>query len=95
VAANFGTKVDGRKGAVRLDLDVMKNVSVEWGDKGNWMVIKISNVREEMEEVLFYKFFQWYPKLLAAVINNLVLVRVTINGVSTNGGGEEIGEEIN
>ena len=57
MVANFGAKVDGRKGAVRLDPDIMKNVGVKWGDKGNRMVIKISDVREETEEVPFYKFF--------------------------------------
>jgi len=57
MAANFGAKVDGRKGAVRLNPDVMKDVGAKWGDKGNQVVIKISNAREETEEVPFYKFF--------------------------------------
>jgi len=57
VAANFGAKVDGRKGAIRLNPDIMKNVGVKWGDKGNQVVIEISDAREETEEVLFYKFF--------------------------------------
>jgi len=35
VTADFGTKVDRGKGAVRLDPDVMEDVSMEWGDKGD------------------------------------------------------------
>ena len=94
MVANFGAKVDGRKGAIRLNPDVMKNVSMKWGDKGNQVVIKISDAREETEEVPFYKFFQWYPKLLTAVINNLVLVRVMVDGVSAGGGSEEVRKEV-
>ena len=94
VVADFGAKVDGRKGAVRLDPDIMKNVSMKWGDKGNWVVIKISDAREETEEVPFYKFFRWYPKLFTAVVNNLVLVRVAINGVGADGGSEEVRKEV-
>jgi len=44
--ANFGAKVDGRKGAVGLDPDVMKYVSTEWGDKGDGMGFKIGDAGE-------------------------------------------------
>jgi len=57
VSANFGTKVNRRKRAVRLDPNVVKDVCPEWGDKGNRMVIEISDAREETKEILFYKFF--------------------------------------
>jgi len=30
---------------------------MKWDDKGNQVMIKINNAREETEEVPFYKFF--------------------------------------
>jgi len=94
VSANLGTKVNRRKRAVRLDPNVMKNVSLERGDKRNWMVVKINDTGEEPEEVTLDKFFGWNPKFLTAVVNNLILVRVAVNGEGASGGSEEIGEEI-
>ena len=41
-----------------------------------------------------YKFFNRDPELLTAVVDDLVLVRVTVDGVSAGGGVEEIGEEV-
>ena len=46
MAANFGAKVDRRKRAVRLNLDIMKNVSVEGGNKGDGVSLKIGNAGE-------------------------------------------------
>ena len=43
---------------------------------------------------MLYKFFSWDPKLLTSVVNDLILVRVTIDGKGAGGGSEEIGEEI-
>ena len=37
-------------------------------------------------------FFLGYPEFLAAVINNSVLVRVAVDGVSAGGGVEKVGE---
>jgi len=94
VLANFGTKINRRKRAVRFDPNVVKDISLKRGDKRNGVIIKISDMGKEPEEVLFYKFFQWNPKLFTAVVNDLVLVRVTVNGVSAGGGGKEVRVEV-
>jgi len=94
MSANLGTKVNRRERAVRLNPNVVKNVSPKRGDKRDRVVVKVVDVREETEEVLFYKFFRWYPKLLTAVVNDLVLVRVAVNSVSAGGGDEEVRKKI-
>jgi len=94
VSANLGTKVNRRKRAVRLDPNVVKDIGPEWGDKGNQMVIEISDARKGAEEVSFNELLLRYPKFLAAVVDNGVLVGVSVDGVGTGGGVEEIGEEI-
>jgi len=43
---------------------------------------------------MLYEFFSGDPKLLAAVVDNLVLVRVTVDGVGAGWGMEEIEEEV-
>ena len=48
-----------------------------------------------MEEVALYKFLGGDPKLLTLVIDNLVLMRVTIDGISTGRGREEVRKEVN
>jgi len=94
VSTNLGTKVNRRKRAVRLDPNVMKNISVEWGNKGGGVVIKIDDVRKRAEEVSFDKLFLGYPKFLAAVVDDGVLMGVTVNGKGTGGGVEKIREEV-
>jgi len=94
VLANLGTKVNRRKRAVRLDPNVVKDIGPEWGDKGNRMVIKISDTRKGAEEVPFNELLLRYPKFLTAVVDNSVLVGVSVDGVGTGRGVEEIGEEI-
>ena len=92
MSANLGTKVNRRKRAVRLDPNVVEDVGPKRGDKRDGVVVKVVDTREETEEIPFYKFFRWYPKLFTAVINDLILVRVTINGVSTGRSVEKIRE---
>jgi len=94
VSTNLGTKVNRRKRAIRTDPNIVKNVCSEWSDKGNQMVIEINNTREEMEEVTLNKFFRWNPEFLTTVVNDLILVRVAVDGEGASGGSEEIGEEI-
>ena len=47
-----------------------------------------------MKKVALNKFFQGNPKLLTTVIDDLVLVRVMVDGKGADGGVEEIGEEV-
>jgi len=58
------------------------------------VVVKVNNVRKGAEEVLFDEFLLRYPKLLTMIVNNGVLVGVSVNGVGTGGGMEEVGEEV-
>ena len=94
VSANLGTKVNRRKRAVRLDPNVMKNVSAEWGDEGGGVIIKVDDARKRAEEVLFDELFLGYPKFLVAVVDNSVLMGVTVNGKGTGGGVEKIRKEV-
>jgi len=57
MSANLGTKVNRRKRAVRLDPNVVKDVSPERGDERDRVVVKVVDAREETEEVPFNKFF--------------------------------------
>jgi len=94
VVPYFGTKVNGWEGAFGLDLDIMINVGAEWGDEGDGVVVEIDDVREETEKVTFNKFFLRNPKLLTAVVDNLVLVRVTVDGIGAGRSVEEVREEV-
>ena len=92
MSANLGTKVNRRKRAVRFDPNVVENVGPERGDEGDGVVVEIVDARKEVKEVTCYEFFLWYPEFLAAVVNDGVLVRVAVDGVSAGGGVEKIGE---
>jgi len=94
VSTNLGTKVNRRKRAVRTDPDIVKNVCAERGDKGNRVVIEIGNTRKKTEEVALNKFFRWNPEFLTVVVNDLILVRVAVDGEGASRGSEEVGEEV-
>ena len=47
-----------------------------------------------MKKVALDKFLLGNPELFSAVVNNRVLMRVTVNNISTGGGMEEVGEEV-
>jgi len=94
VSTDLGTKVNRRKRAIRLDPNVMENVGAEWGDERDGVVIKVDDVRKGAEEISFDKLFLRYPKFLTMIIDNGVLMGVTVDGEGTGGGVEEVGEEI-
>ena len=94
MSTNLGTKVNRRKRAVRLDPNIMKNVSAEWGDEGGGVVIKVDDARKRAEEVPFDELFLGYPKFLAAVVDDGVLMGVTVDGVSAGRGSEEVRKEV-
>jgi len=90
----FGAKIDRWERAVGLDPDVMIKVSVKWSDEGDWVSLKIRDAREETEKVTLNKFFCRYPKLFSAVINDLVLVRVAVNGKGIGRSVEKVRKKI-
>jgi len=94
MSANLGTKVNRRKRAVRFDPDIMEDVGVEWGDKGDGVVVKVDDARKGVKEVLFDKFFLGYPEFLTTVVDDGVLVRVLVNSKGTGRGVEEVWEEV-
>jgi len=94
VSTNLGTKVNRRKRAIRFDPNVVEDVSPEWGDERDGVVVKVVDAREEAKEISFYKLFGWYPELLATVVDDLVLVRVMINSKGASRGVEKIGKEV-
>jgi len=94
VTPYFGAKINRRKGSIGLDPDVVEDVGMKWGDEEDRVVVKIGDTREKMEEITLNKFFLWDPELLTMVVNDLVLMRVAVDGISTSGSGKEVGEEI-
>jgi len=94
VTSYFGAKVDGWEWAIGLDPDVMKNVGMEWGDKGDGVVVEVDDMRKGAKEILFDELLLRYPKFLTAVVDDGVLIGVLVDGVGTGRGVEEVGEEV-
>ena len=94
VAPNLGTKVDGGEDGSSIDPNVVENVSAEWSDKGKGMGVKVGDAGDVAEEVALDKFLLWNPKLLTSVIDDGVLVGMSVSNKGTGGGSEEIGEEV-
>jgi len=72
----------------------VKDVGLKRGDERDRVVVKVVDTGEEPEEVALDKFFQWNPKFLTTVVNDLVLVRVTVNGEGAGRGMKEIQKKI-
>jgi len=94
MSANLGTKVNRRKRAIRLDPNVVKNVSPKRGDKRNGVVMEIADARKEVKEVTCYKFFLRDPEFLTTVIDNGVLMGVAVDGVGASGGGKKVRKKV-
>ena len=94
VAPDFGAEVNGREDGRGVYPNVMKNVGAEWGNKGKGMGVEIGDAGEVAEEVPINKLLLRDPKFLSAVVDDCVLVGVTISDKGTSGGGEEIGEDV-
>jgi len=94
VSTDLGAKVNTRKRAVRIDPDVMKDVSAKWGYERDWVSLEVRDTGNEAEKVTFDELFLEDPELFSAVIDDCVLMGVSVNGEGTGGGVEEVGEEI-
>jgi len=94
VSANLGAKINMRKRAVRVDPDVMKDVGVKWGYERDWVSLEVRDTGDNTEEVLFDELFLWDPELFSAIVDDCVLMWVSVNGEGAGGGVEEIGEEV-
>jgi len=94
VSADLGAKINTRKRAFRIDPDVMEDVSTKWGNEGDWVSLKVRNAGNEAEEVTFNEFLLWDPELFSAVVDDCVLMGVSVDDKGTGGGMEEVGEEV-
>ena len=94
VSTNLGTNVNRRKMTNSMYVDVMVNVCAKRGNEGNRVSFKIGNTWEKAKEVPFYVLFLWNPILFSTVVDNSVLVWVTINSESTSRGVEEMREKV-
>ena len=94
VSTNFGTNVNRRKMTNSVDVNVIVDVCAEWGNKGDGVGFKVGDMGEKAEEVSFYVLFLWDPILFSMVIDDGVLVWVTVNSKSTGRGVEEMGEKV-
>jgi len=94
VSTNLGTDVNRRKATNSVDMNIMVDVHTERGNERDRISLKIGNMGEKTKEVSFYVLFLWNPILFSAVVDNSVLVWVTISSEGTSWGVEEMGEEI-
>jgi len=94
VSADLGAKINTRKRAFRIDPDVMEDVGAKWGNKGDWVSLKVRNAGNEAEEVTFNEFLLWDPELFSTVVDDCVLMGVSVDNKGTGGGMEEVGEEV-
>ena len=94
VPADFGAKINMRKRAVRIDPNVIEDVGAEWGNKRDWVSLKVRDMGDETEEIAFDEFFLRDLELFSTIIDNYILVQVAINDEGIGRGSEEIGEEV-
>jgi len=57
----------------------MIDICTKGGNKGNGVSLKVRNAWEKTKEVSFYVFFLRDPILLSSVVDNGVLVWMTVN----------------
>ena len=75
------------------DRNGVVNTSTKRGDIEGGVVLDVVGVGDETEEVPVDELFLGKPKLLVVLVDNCVLVRVTILGEDTSGFSEEVWEE--
>jgi len=84
--ANLCIEIDRRKDGSSVHPDVMKDISTERGDKGKGMIVKVRDAGDVTKEVPVNEFFLWDPKLFSTIIDDRVLVGVTVNNKGTSRG---------
>jgi len=72
----------------------MIDVCTKGGNEGNGVRFKVGNAWEKTKEVSFYVFFLWDPILLSLVVDNGVLVWVSVNGKGASRSLEKVRIEI-
>ena len=93
MAPDLGAEIDGWEDGRGVYPDVMEGVGPEWSNEMKGVGVEVGDTGDVAKEVSLDKLFLGDPKFLAAVVDNGVLVRVTVDGKGTGRGGEEIGED--
>jgi len=94
VSTNLGTNVNRRKATNSMDMNIMVDVCAERDNERDRVSLKIRDTGEKVKEVSFYVLFLRDPMFFSMVIDDGILVWVTVNSESTGGGMEEIGEKV-
>ena len=94
VSTNFGANMNRRKATNSMDVNVMVDVHVERGNKGSGVGFKIGDTGEKMEEVPFYVLFLWDPMFFSTVVNDGVLVWMTVDGKGASRSLEKVRIEV-
>ena len=94
VAPDFGAKIDGWEDGCGVYPNVVEDVGTEGSDKRKGMGIEIWDAGDVSEEISFNEFLLGDPKFLSAVVDNGVLMGVTVDCKGTSGGAEEVGEDV-
>ena len=94
MAPDLGAKIDGGEDSSGIHPNVVEDVGAEGSDKGERMGVEVRDAGDVAEEVSFDEFLLGDPEFLAAVIDDCVLVRVSVGNEGTGGSGEEIGEDV-
>jgi len=94
VSADLGAKINTRKRAVRIDPDIMEDIGAEWGNKRDWVSLEIGDTGNKAEKVTFDKLFLGDPELFSAVVDDCVLMGMSVNGEGTGRGVKEIGKKV-
>jgi len=94
VSTDLGAKVNTRKRAVRIDPDVMKDVSAKWSYERDWVSLEVGDMGDEAEKVTFDKLLLGNPELFSAIVDNCILMGVSVSDKGTGWGVEEVGEEV-
>ena len=93
VAPDLSAEVDGREDGRGVYPNVMKNVGPEWSDEMKGVGVKIGDTGDVTEEVSVNELLLGDPKFIAAVVNDGVLVWVTVSDKGAGGGSEKVRED--
>jgi len=77
-----------------MDKDVVVDRGSEGSDVGCGVVGEVTVKGDEVKEVPVYEFFLGVPKFLVVLVDDSVLVWVSVIGGSTGGGSEEMRKKV-
>ena len=91
---NFGAEIDGGEDGGSVDPNVVEDVGAERSNKVERVGVEVSDAGEVAKEIPFDEFLLGDPEFLAPVVDNCVLVGVTVDGEGAGGCGEEVGKNV-